>query len=78
MDCNYGNLVAHVSKAMFSDDDDQSEMLAGIYLSANQVEKDVLDRAFICLCGWSLRTLMSKCEQEGIQDSTTPEWWGRS
>jgi len=77
MDRNYGNLIAHVSKALFSDDDDQSEMLADIYLSANQAERDVLDRAFICLCGWSLKTMMSKCEKEGIQDTTNPEWWGR-
>lgn len=77
MDSKYDNLVAHVSKALFSDDDDQSEMLADIYLSANQAEKDVLNRAFICLCGWSLETLMGKCEKEGIQDTTTPGWWGR-
>lgn len=55
MNSIYTNLVAHVSKAMFSDDYDQSEMLADIYLSANQAEKDVLDRAFTCLCGWSCR-----------------------
>ena len=77
MNGNYTNLIAHVSKALFSDDDDQSEMLAEIYLSANQAEKDVLDRAFICLCGWSLKTLMGKCVKEGIQDTTAPEWWIR-
>ena len=77
MDRNYGNLIAHISKALFSDDDDQSEMLANIYRSANLAEKDLLDRAFICLCGWSLETLMSKCVTEGIQDTTAPEWWSR-
>jgi hypothetical protein len=77
MNSNYGNLVARVSKALFSDDDDQSDMLANVYLSATQGEKDLLDRAFICLCGWSLKTLMSECEKEGIQDTTNPEWWGR-
>jgi hypothetical protein len=76
MDSKYSNLVAQISKAMFSDDDDQSEMLAGIYLSANEVEKAVLDRTFICLCGWSLKTLMNMCEKDGVQDTTTPEWWG--
>jgi hypothetical protein len=78
MDGNYGNLVAHISKAMSSDDDDQSEMLANIYLSGNQAAKDVLDRAFICLCGWSLETLLKRCQQEGTQDTTNPEWWQRS
>lgn len=75
MEGAYSNLVAQVSKALFSDDDDQSEMLANVYLEANQAEKDVLDRAFICLCGWSLKTLMDKCVQEGVQDTTKPEWW---
>ena len=77
MDGAYSNLVAQVSKALFSDDDDQSEMLANLYLEANQAEKAVLDRAFICLCGWSLKTLMDKCEREGLQDTTNPEWWSR-
>ncbi len=77
LDGIYSSLVAQISKAMHSDDDDQSEMLAGIYLSANEVEKAVLDRAFICLCGWSLKTLMERCEKEGVQDTTAPEWWGR-
>ncbi|HEX2598694.1 MAG TPA: hypothetical protein VHL05_07975 [Terriglobales bacterium] len=77
MEPNYSNLVAHISKEMFSDDDDQSEMLASIYLTANQAEKDVLDRAFICLCGWSLNTLMKRCEKEGVQDTTAPDWWAR-
>lgn len=71
----YSNLVAQISKAIHSDDDDQSEMLANIYLSANEAEKAVLDNAFICLCGWSLNTLLSKCEHEGVQDTTNPEWW---
>lgn len=75
MEGAYSNLVAQVSKAMFSDDDDQSEMLANLYTEANQAEKDLLDRAFICLCGWSLKTLMDRCEQEGPQDTTRPEWW---
>lgn len=75
MEGKYSNLVAHVSKAIFSDDDDQSDMLADIYLQAEEAEKAVLDKAFICLCGWSLKTMMEKCEKEGLQDTTKPEWW---
>lgn len=73
----YSSLVAQVSKALLADDDDQSEMLANLYLDANQAERDILDKAFTCLCGWSLRTLMDKCEQEGVQDTTNEEWWSR-
>jgi hypothetical protein len=71
----YSNLIAHISKEMHSDDDDQSDMLADIYLSATEAEKAVLDSAFICLCGWSLKTLMSRCEKDGVQDTMSPEWW---
>jgi hypothetical protein len=77
MEDRYSNLVTHISKALSSDDDDQSEMLAGIYLSASQTERDVLDRAFICLCGWSLQTLMDKCERKGLQYSAAPGYLGR-
>jgi hypothetical protein len=60
VDGSYSKLVALVAKEMHSDDEDQSEMLANLYLSANDAEKAVLDSAFICLCGWSLKTLISK------------------
>ncbi len=60
---------------MHADDDDQFEMLANIYLSSNQAEKDILAKAFIYLCGWSLETCMKKCQTEGVQDTTQPECW---
>ncbi|MEO7775493.1 MAG: hypothetical protein ABIT61_12560 [Steroidobacteraceae bacterium] len=75
MEGTYRNLVAQVAKALYSDEDDQSDMLAGIYLAANEAEKNVLDQAFTCLCGWSLKTLMSNCQMEGVQDTTNPDWW---
>lgn len=75
MDGNYSNLVAHISKAMYSDDEDQSDMLADIYLAGTEAERDVLNRAFTCLCGWSLETLMNRCQKEGIQDTSDPKWW---
>lgn len=60
----YSNLVANITEAIATDDYDQSERLADIYLSADDAGKDVLDRAFICLCGWQLKTLMENCDSE--------------
>lgn len=54
MEGMYSNLVAQVSKTMFSDEDDRPERLANLYLEANQAEKDMLYKTFICLGGWSL------------------------
>jgi len=58
----YERLVAHIFEQMANDDEDQSQMLAEVYLSANDAGKDVLDRAFICLCGWQLQTLMKQVD----------------
>jgi hypothetical protein len=67
-------LVAHISDAMVNDDCDQSERLADIYLSADDAGKDLLDRAFTCLCGYRLKTLM---EGANLDDPTVPESYWR-
>lgn len=62
MNDQYAQLVERITYAIATDDDDQSERLADVYLGADDAGKDVLDRAFICLCGWQLKTLMTACE----------------
>lgn len=64
MNDRYAQFVSHISNAIATDDYDQSEKLADVYLSADVAGKDVLDRAFICLCGYQLKTLMSECSAE--------------
>lgn len=77
MNGSYADLVAHITRAILSDDDDQSKMLADLYLSSNENQRVALDRAFVCLCGWSLNTLMTQCKDNALQDPTAPEWWLR-
>jgi hypothetical protein len=59
----YEQLVAHISHEMANDNEDQSQMLADVYLSADDAGKDVLDRVFISLCGWQLQTLMKQIDK---------------
>ena len=63
-------LVTQISEAIATDDYDRSERLADIYLSADEAGKDLLDRAFICLCGYQLKTLMANAD---LDDTTAPE-----
>ena len=69
MSDRYMRLVAHVTGAIVTDDYDQSDRLADLYLSADDAGKDLLDRAFICLCGYRLKTLM---ENADLDDPTAP------
>jgi hypothetical protein len=64
----YEGLVAHITREMVNDDEDQSQMLANIYLSADEAGREVLDQAFICLCGWSLKTLMQQVDHQGKRE----------
>jgi hypothetical protein len=66
----YMRLVAHITDAIATDDYDQSGRLADIYLSADAAGKDLLDRAFICLCGYQLKTLIASAD---LDDTTAPE-----
>jgi hypothetical protein len=63
-------LVSHVTDAIAIDDYDQSDRVAEIYLPADEAGKDILDRAFICLCGYQLKTLMANAD---LDDTTAPE-----
>lgn len=54
-------LLAKVERAMRTDDanrENQSERLIRKYNNATDDEKTLLDECFICLCGWSLATLI--------------------
>lgn len=63
MNDRYAQLIERITHAVVTDDDDQSERLADIYLDADDAGKDILDRACTCLCGYQLKTLMSDCEK---------------
>ena len=54
-------LIDRVQEAMLSDDADrekQSELLIFLYEEASPDAKNKVDEIFICLCGWSLQTLL--------------------
>jgi hypothetical protein len=70
MSDRYMRLMAHINAAMARDVYDQSVRLADVYLAADDVGKDLLDRAFTCLCGYRLKTLMANAD---LDDPTAPE-----
>lgn len=74
MEDRYDSLVAHIAEQIAIDDDDQSRMLADVYETATEVQKDALDRAFICLCGWSLKTLMKQIDGVKLPVRLQDEW----
>jgi hypothetical protein len=55
------NLIEKVYKEMSTDadgNDKQAEILKNEYMTATQEQQKSIDRVFIALCGWSLRTLI--------------------
>jgi hypothetical protein len=65
------NLIEIITREMADDEDNltkQSELLEEAYLEADEAGKALLDKAFICLCGWSLQHLIEKAESEEDND----------
>lgn len=57
------NLIERITDEMATDTDNmakQSAMLADTYTSADEAGKKLLDDAFVCLCGWSMKTLLEQ------------------
>ena len=55
------NLIEKVFKELSTDadgDDRQAEILKEEYMHATVDQQKAIDRVFIALCGWSLRTLI--------------------
>jgi hypothetical protein len=55
------NLIEKVYKEMSTDadgNDKQAEILKNEYIEAPLDQQKAIDRVFIALCGWSLRTLI--------------------
>ncbi len=71
-ECATGSLVARVQSYMASDDCDQSERLARQYMRATPAVRQAVDDAFICLCGYSLKTLIAE-QDAGAVAAAGPE-----
>jgi hypothetical protein len=65
----YENLITHIADLIATDDYDQSQMLAEVYVAADEAGKEILDRAFICLCGYQLSTLMTQVDRGAVARS---------
>lgn len=60
------SIVNRIAEAIASDDDDQSERLIETYKAASKTRKAAIDDVMICLCGYSIPTLidMEKAEDK--------------
>jgi hypothetical protein len=62
------NLIEKIYKEMTTDsdsDDNQAEILQNEYMKATVDQQKAIDRVFIALCGWSLKTLIEGEEAAG-------------
>jgi hypothetical protein len=56
-------LIDRIQEEMESDDEDrekQSAILLSVYMGADEKTQAVIDEVFICLCGWSFKTLLER------------------
>jgi hypothetical protein len=58
-------LIEHIETATMLDDADrdrQSKEIERLYAEATDSERELLDKVFVCMCGWRLRTLIDVAE----------------
>lgn len=52
-----------ISNLMEKDSEDQSEQLEKLYEICTDTQKKAIDNALICLCGYSLDTIINRPEE---------------
>lgn len=52
------SLILRIQNAMLTDDADQSARLATLYADASDAGKELLNDAFVCLCGYTIPSLL--------------------
>lgn len=63
-------LIGRIQNAMLTDDADQSERLATLYANASAEGKQLLDDALICICGYSIPTLLQQGQNDELHLAT--------
>lgn len=59
-------LLEEFQKSFLDDDESnykKGERLIGIYQTADEKSKEIIDDVFITLCGWSLQSLLEKAAE---------------
>ena len=68
---NFDNLIEGISHLMSNDCEDpikQSESLEAFYEISTDTQKKAIDNAFICICGYSLDTIINSPETISMED----------
>lgn len=65
------NLIEGIHYLMSNDSEDpikQSEKLEALYEISTDIQKKAIDNALICICGYSLDTIINNPESIGVQN----------
>lgn len=58
------SIVSRIQEYILTDDDDQSERLKNDYQHATKQEQEAIDNALICICGYSLATVIEEARDD--------------
>ncbi len=67
----FDNSISTIYTQMSKDSEDpfkQSEQLESLYEIATNTQKKAIDNALICICGYSLDTIINNSENISIED----------
>jgi hypothetical protein len=67
----FDNTITTIFTLMSKDNEDpfkQSEQLESLYEIATNTQKKAIDNAFICICGYSLDTIINSSESISMED----------
>lgn len=60
------DIVHKVFDEMGADDENETIKLLAAYKQASEAERGIMDYVLVCLCGWTMSSLIQKANDEGL------------
>lgn len=58
------DVITVIKKEMETDCDWESLKLLELYLQADEKERAILDAALVCMCGWTMESIITNIEED--------------
>lgn len=67
------DVISTIKNEAMTDDENESYNLLSYYLQATPEEKSIMDCVLVCICGWTMSTIIEKSEP--IEDAEDEFDW---
>ena len=60
------DVVTQIINSGLTDDENDSKFLLNMYLDADEKERAIMDAMLVCICGYTMESIIFSCKQHNV------------